>query len=437
MTKQTLTSQLTRKVYIVDGQRTPFLKAKGKHGPFSASDLAVAAGKDLLARQSVDATDIDEAVIGCMMPSENEANIARVISLRLGCGNDVPAYTVQRNCASGMQAIDSALKDIASGRHNLVLCGGTETMSRAPLIYRRGVAHWFSSLMRAKTPLAKLSLFVKMPLGLMLKPIVALICGLTDPILKIGMGQTAENIAHRFKLTRREIDEFAVRSHQKVTHAQQENHLANISTLYDSRGKTYSQDDGVRAETTVEKLGKLRAMFDRKFGMITAGNSSQVTDGASLLLLASEEAVKKYKLKPMAEILDVNWGALEPEEMGLGPVFAATPLLKRHQLSKDDVDFWEINEAFAAQVIGCVKAWSSEEYCKTRLGLDAALGAIDADKLNVDGGAIALGHPVGASGARIVWQLVNTLRRNKKQLGIASICIGGGQGGAMLIKACK
>jgi acetyl-CoA C-acetyltransferase len=426
-------TNMRRDVYIVDGARTPFLKARGKPGPLSASDLAVNAGRELLARQPFSPTELGEVVLGCMMPSPDEANIGRLVALRLGCSKSIPAWTVQRNCASGMQAIDSALKDIASGRHDLVLAGGTEAMSRAPLLFNNAMVNWFSGLWGAKTIPAKLKQLTAFRPSY-LTPIVALLKGLSDPTVNLTMGQTAELVAHQFNISREEMDTFAMESHRRVAAAQDNHHFADVLPAYGYKGDYFVADDGVRRDTTVEKLGTLKPFFDKKFGSVTAGNSSQVTDGAALLLLASKEAVQKYKLPVLARIVDVQWAGLEPSVMGLGPVYASTALLKRYNLLANDIDYWEINEAFAAQVLGCLSAWEDEKFCREELGLDKAFGSIDKNRLNVDGGGIALGHPVGASGARIVLRLANILKRQNAQRGVATICIGGGQGGAMLIE---
>ena len=426
-------STYNRPVYIVDGSRTPLLKAKTERGPFSASDLALSTGRTLLSRQTFSPTDIDEVVIGCMMPSEDEANIARVIALRLGCGIKVPAWTVQRNCASGLQALDCAVKDISMGRADLVLAGGTEAMSRAPLLYKPDMVNWFGRLNAAKSFGAKAQTFLQFRLSF-LAPIIALMHGLSDPLCGMNMGQTAELLAFQFGITRAEMDQFAAGSQKKAVDAIKNKLLSEITTLYDSRGKFYNVDEGVRADSTFEKLSKLKPVFDKPYGMVTAGNSSQVTDGAALLLLASEEAVNKHKLPVLAKIIDTQWAGLEPEVMGLGPAYACAELLKNHNLVLSDIDFWEINEAFAAQVLACTKAFESEKFCREKLGLPEALGTIDPARLNIDGGAIALGHPVGASGARIVLHLVHVLKRENAKRGIASLCIGGGQGGAMLIE---
>ena len=427
------TASLMRDVYIIDGARTPFLKAKGKPGPFSASDLAVKASRELLQRQSFEPTDLDEVIVGCVMPSADEANIARVVALRLGCGNSVPAWTVQRNCASGMQALDSAVKDIATGRCNLVLAGGTEAMSRAPLLYSDDMTSWFAGIMSAKNWKMKLKEYAQFR-PWFLKPVIALLRGLRDPIVNLSMGQTAENLAYRFHISRHEMDDFALVSHQRVMQAQEENRLKEVEPIYTDNGNHFAQDDGVRADSSLDKLASLKPFFDKKFGSVTAGNSSQVSDGAAMLLLASKEAVQKYRLPVLGKIVDTQWAGVDPAEMGLGPVYATHQLLKRQQRDMASIDYWEINEAFAAQVLGCLTAWDSDDYCRTHLGTDKKLGTIDPSRLNVDGGAIALGHPVGASGARIVLHLLEILRRENAKTGVATICIGGGQGGAMLIE---
>lgn len=423
-----------RDVYIVDGARSPFLKAKGMPGPFSASDLAVKAGKELLERQPFAPTDLDEVIIGCVMPNVDEANIGRVIGLRLGCGKAVPAWTVQRNCASGMQALDSAAKDIASGRHDLVLAGGTEAMSRAPLLFNENMVNWMANLWTKKDWRGKLREWLRFRPSF-LQPVIALLKGLNDPIVNLSMGQTAENVAYRFNISREQMDKFALESHQFAAYAQDEHRFQNeVLPAFANTGDFYEADDGIRRDSSMEKLATLKPFFDKKFGSVTAGNSSQVSDGAALLLLASKEAVEKYTLPVLARIVDITWAGVDPAEMGLGPVYATNQLLKKQHLLMDNIDYWEINEAFAAQVLGCVAAWEDEAYCQKNLGLPHALGRLDRSKLNVDGGAIALGHPVGASGARIVLHLAEILRRQNAQKGVATICIGGGQGGAMLIE---
>jgi acetyl-CoA C-acetyltransferase len=250
------------------------------------------------------------------------------------------------------------------------------------------------------------------------------------------MGQTAENIAHQFGITRAEMDAYAVQSHHRALAAQAAGAFTEIIPLTDAAGHLYEVDDGVRSDSSPERLANLKPAFDPPWGNITAGNSSQVSDGAALLLLASQTAVDRWGLRPLGRIVDVQWAALDPAVMGLGPVHAATPILTRHSLGLSDLDLWEINEAFAAQVLGCVAAWNDDAWCREHLGR-GALGTLDMARLNVDGGAIALGHPVGASGARLVLHLLNALRARGLHRGMATLCVGGGQGAAMLIETCQ
>lgn len=428
-----MSKECNRKVYIVDGSRTPQLKSRGKVGPFSAGDLAVAAAKPLLLRNNFPLDALDEVILGCMMPGEREANVGRVVALRLGIPQSVPAWTVQRNCASGMQSLDSAYKNIRNGDADLVLAGGVESMSRAPVLFNHTMVNWLSAFMRSRSIAQKLKTIFQLR-GKHFTPVIALLHGLTDDTVGLNMGETAEILANQFGISRQQMDEYAMRSHQRLAKAQADGYLDEIEVLYDGDGNFYDHDDGLRADTTMESLAKLRPAFDKKYGKVTAGNSAQITDGASWLLLASEDAVKKYKLPVLASIADTQWAGLDPAVMGMGPVHAMTPIMKRNQLNIDDIDYWEINEAFATQVLACVEAWQQDDYCQQNLQLEKAMGEIPPDKLNIDGGGVSLGHPVGASGARIVLHLCKILQRTEAKQGIASLCIGGGQGGAMLIQ---
>jgi acetyl-CoA C-acetyltransferase len=426
-------------VYVIDGARSPFLKSKNRPGPFAAGDLAVQAGRSLLSRQKFAPQELDEVILGCAAPSVDEVNIGRVAALRMGCGEKVPGWTVMRNCASGMQALDSGVNNILAGRSQLVLAGGVDALSRAPLLYNDAMVNWFSDMAAAKTGGQRAALFARLPFKALLAPVIGIMKGLTDPMVGLLMGQTAENLAHRFGITREQMDAYSVRSHQRVARAQDEGPLqaggGEVEALYDAKGNAYALDDGVRRDASPAGLAKLKPFFDRKYGSVTPGNSSQITDGAAWLILASDEAVKRHGLAPIGRIVDTQWAGLDPAQMGLGPVHAATPILKRHGLGVNDLDYWEINEAFAAQVLGCLAAVLLVLPRREELGLERAFGELDQEKLNVDGGAVALGHPVGASGARIVLHMLKLLKRKNARRGIASICIGGGLGGAMLLEA--
>ena len=248
------------------------------------------------------------------------------------------------------------------------------------------------------------------------------------------MGQTAEVLADRFQISREHMDAYAMESHRRLARAQDEGRLPEIVPLYKEDGTFLDSDEGLRRNTSTKDLARLKPAFDRPFGLLTAGNSAQITDGAAWMILAGQKAVVKYNLPVAGRIVNCSWAGVEPVNMGLGPVHAMTQVLKQEGLQAGDIDFWEINEAFAAQVLACLEAWASPEYCRRELEIEKTWTPIDMDRLNVDGGALAVGHPVGASGARIVLHLLSVLYRNRAKRGIASLCIGGGQGGAMLIE---
>jgi len=395
----------------------------------------VQCGRPLLLRQPFAPDAFDQVILGCVNVIADEMNPARVAALRLGMGDTMPAFTVQINCGSGMQSIDTAYRYIQNGDANMILAGGAEALSHAPLVFNRRAVAWFARFMSARDSWSKLVAALGFRPA-MLAPIIGLERGLTDPITDLNMGQTAELVAHLFHISRRQADEYAAESQQRLAQAQKEGRFGNeVEPLFARDGTVFDHDDGVRPDSTADSLAKLKPAFERPWGKVTPGNSSQITDGASWVILASEDAVKEHKLEPKAVILDSEWSALDPSIMGLGPVFCSTAILQRHKLALSDIELWELNEAFAAQVLGCLAAWEDDEFCRSALGLPGAAGRIPRDRLNVDGGAIGTGHPVGASGNRIVLHLVNAMKRLGLKRGIATECIGGGQGGAMLIEA--
>lgn len=424
-----------RPVYIVDGARTPFLRAQGKPGPFTPVDLAVQCGRPLLARQPFAPDAFDTVILGCVNVIADEMNPARVAALRLGMGEAMTAFTVQINCGSGMQSIDTAFRTIEAGKADLILAGGTEALSHAPLVLRRDATEWFGRFATARSLGQRVSALG----GLrprFLKPVIGLERGLTDPVTDLNMGQTAEVLAHLFDISREAADAYALESHKRLARAQAEGGLAGeVIPAIAPDGTLHEADDGVRPDSSMEKLARLKPAFERPYGKVTPGNSSQITDGASWVVLASEAALERHGLTPLARIIDSEWAALDPSIMGLGPVLSVTPLLKRHGLARADVDLWELNEAFAAQVLACLAAWESQSFCRDVLGLDEPFGRVEHTRLNVDGGAISLGHPVGTSGTRIVLHLANAMKRRGDRRGVATECIGGGQGGAMLVEA--
>src|ERR1700749_1628956 len=329
---------MARPVYIIDGSRTPFLKARSGPGPFTPVDLAVQCGRPLLARQPFAPSAFDQVILGCVNVIADEMNPARVAALRLGMGEAMVAFTVQINCGSGMQSIDTAYRYIREGHSNLILAGGAEALSYAPLVWPQKGVRWFAGLAMAKGVLAKVAAFAKARPAYF-KPIIGLERGLTDPITDLNMGQTAEVVGHLFGITRQQSEEYAVESHKRLARAQEQGWLkGEVETAFDRQGKFYDHDDGVRLDSRVEKLATLKPSFERPWGQVTPGNSSQITDGACWTILASEEAVSKYGLKPKAVIVDSQWSALDPSIMGLGPVLSATALLKRNGLSLHDVE---------------------------------------------------------------------------------------------------
>jgi len=423
-------------VYLVDGARTPFLKAAGKPGPFTPVDLALQCGRPLLLRQPFPASAFDRVILGCVNVIAEEMNPARIAALRLGMGMAMPAWTVQINCGSGMLAIDQGFRAIGEGGIDLVLAGGAEALSHAPLLFRQSAVNWFAAFNSARNLPQRLKLLGQVRPGFF-NPVIGLLRGLTDPVVDLNMGQTAELLGYLLDISRESADDYAVNSHQRLARAQDGGFLDDeVVPAFAASGELFSRDNGVRRDSSREKLAGLRPVFEKPWGKVTAGNSSQVSDGASWVILASEQAVEKYRLQPLARIVDSAWSALDPSVMGLGPVLSITELLRRRgDTDLSAVDLWEINEAFAAQVLACLKAWQSDDFCKTVLGLDRPLGGIASDRLNIDGGAIALGHPVGASGNRIVLHLARSLKRLGLKRGVASQCVGGGQGGAMLLEA--
>ena len=388
----------------------------------------------MLLRQPFSPDSFDLVVLGCVNVPVEELNPARIAALRLGTGEQMTAFTVQINCGSGMQSIDVAYRYIQAGHADLILAGGAESLSQTPLMFRRGAVDWYARLLGARDMRSRLSALPAFRPSFF-KPVIGLERGLTDPLVELNMGQTAEILAHVFAVTRADADRYASESQQRLARAQKEGWFSGeIEPAFTRDGLIYDHDDGVRADSTVESLAQLKPAFERPWGKVTAGNSSQITDGASWVIVASEKAVQQHGLQPRAVIVDSEWSALDPSIMGLGPVLCSTAILRRHGLTLGDIELWELNEAFAAQVLACLRAWQDETFCRDVLHLEGTAGPIERDKLNVDGGAIGLGHPVGASGNRIVLHLINAMRRLGMKQGIATECIGGGQGGAMLIE---
>lgn len=428
----------SRPVYIVGAKRTPQAKAGTDMKDVAAPYLGAYLIRHLVDQANIENTAVDEVIIGNVGNPPKYPNIGRVIALEAGLHKKTSGYTVHRNCASGLEAVSQGFLKIASGRSEIIAVGGVENMSQMPLIYSEEMTELFINVMKAKAVGDKLKALSQFRPPY-LSPIIAIEQGLTDPFCGLNMGQTAELLAREFGITREQQDEFAVRSHQLALKAKEEGRWDDeILPLIvgDKLNKLLSHDVGPREGSSVEKLAKLKPYFDRKSGTVTVGNACPITDGGSALLLVSEDALKKYDLEPMARIVDYHFHGLEPERMGMGPLLAMDGVFKRTDMTLEQMDLVEINEAFAAQVLAVQKAMVDKE-AAGRFGIEKAWGEIPDEKFNVNGGAIAMGHPVGSTGSRLVVTLTHELARRKAKYGVASLCIGGGQGGAIIVENLK
>ncbi|RXJ88170.1 thiolase family protein [Arcobacter sp. CECT 8985] len=418
-------------IVIVDGLRSPIAKAYGKLNGVQADELGSIIARELVLRSGIDYDRFDEVIIGNVAQPNHAANIARVIALKAGFGVSTPAYTVHRNCASGMQSISSAIEKINSNQGDLYLVGGVESMSNIPLLHTNEFKNLMTQISNTKNILTKVKILSKLKIK-DLKPIIGLISGLTDPISGQIMGKTAENLANEFKISRQMQDEYALNSHKKVQMALENKIFEDEIHPIISKNAQIFKDDGVRINQTIEALSKLKPIFD-SHGTVTAGNSSQVSDGAAMLIICTETKAKELGLEPLGIIKDYAYIGLEPNKMGLGPVYATQKLLSKSKISFNQIDLVELNEAFASQVIANIEAFKSSSFAKKHFNGNV-LGEINPDILNVNGGAIALGHPVGMSGTRIVLHLIKELKRRGLKKGLATLCVGGGQGASFLLE---
>ncbi len=423
---------MKERIAIIDGLRSPIAKANGKLNDVSADNLSAIITKELVLRNNIDYKEFDEVIIGNVAQPANASNIARVMAIRAGFPQSTPAYTVHRNCASGMQSISSAIEKIHSNQGDLYLVGGVESMSNIPLLHSDEFRSFITKFTYSKSLTEKFRVLSSFRLRF-LKPTIGLISGLTDPISGKIMGITAENLANEFKISRKEQDIYAVNSHLKAQKAIESGVFKDEIHPIMTKNASLSSDDGVRFNQTSEALSKLNPIFERVGGTVTAGNSSQVSDGACSLIVCSESKAKELNLEPIGYISDYSYAGLDAHRMGLGPVYATKKLFDKTGITLKDIDLIEINEAFAAQVIANIKAFASEDFCQKTFN-SPALGEIDESILNVNGGAIALGHPVGMSGARIILTALKELKRRDKNRALATLCIGGGQGAAFLLE---
>ena len=420
----------TSSLVIVSAVRTPFTRAGSDLAHLDAVELGRHAVAALLTRTGIDPMLVDETIIGCVGQPPEAMNIARVIALRAGLPESKPAMTVHRNCASSLEALTLAHAKMCAGQGEVFVVGGTESMSNMPFYFSKPAVAKFAAMSRARdfTGRAKAALHFRVA---DFAPVIGLKLGLTDPVSNLNMGQTAEVLAREFGITRDMQDAFAMRSHLRATQA---NHLLN-QEIAPILGKTViATDNGIRADSSLEKLAKLKPLFDTTVGSVTAGNSSQITDGAVALLVATEEAAAAHNWKPLGRLVSYAATGCDPSRMGLGPVRAIDAALHRSGWKLGDADVIEINEAFAAQVLAVMKCLADPASAR-RAGLEGPLGEIDPARINACGGAIALGHPVGASGARLVLNALNQLQATDTKRAIVSLCVGGGQGMAACLES--
>jgi acetyl-CoA C-acetyltransferase/acetyl-CoA acyltransferase len=425
-----------RDVVVVSGVRTPFVKVHTLLGSIHPVELGRIVVREALERADVDPAELDEVIVGNVGSPADASNVARVISLAAKVPEVVPAFTVNRNCASGLSSIVEAAYRIGAGHADLIVAAAVESMSSIPLLFGTEAQRIWIRAGRGRGALGRAAALASFR-PRHFKPTVGLQLGLTDPVSGLNMGETAEVLAREFQLGREVQDRFALRSHQRAAAAWSEGRMQEeviavpLPPAYEAAAE---RDNGVRESQSLEALAKLRPVFDRKYGTVTAGNASQITDGAAALVLASARRARELGLNVLGRIRSWAFAGCDPARMGLGPVLATPIALRRAGgLALERLGLIEINEAFAAQVLACFEAFDSRRFCEEHLG-SGPVGTPDPERVNVNGGAIALGHPVGASGARLVLTLLLEMGRRNVDVGLATLCVGGGQGGAMVVE---
>lgn len=422
------------RIAIVDGCRTPFVKAGTLFKDMDAIDMAGVAAGELVTRTGIDPALIDFSVFGTVIPQVNAPNLGREVVFRTGLPMDVPGTTVNLACASSNRAICFGAEQILTGECEVVLAGGAESLSNVPILFSKKASKTFMALSKAKSLPAKVSTLAQLrpgDLGPQAPAIAEYTTGLT-------MGESAEKMAKENDVSRRSQDEIALMSHQRAAAAHEQGWMGEMiaTTFPPSRyDQAVDRDNGVRSDTSLEALGGLRPVFDKRYGTITAGNASPLTDGASAVLLMSEEKARSLGYEPLGYIRSFAFTSLDPASQLLqGPAYAAPVALERAGIELSDVDLVEMHEAFAAQIVSNLKAFASKKFAEAELGRSQPVGEVDLDRLNVTGGSIAIGHPFGATGARVIMQLLYALRRSGGNLGLATVCAAGGVGHAMVVE---
>ena len=423
-----------RRAAIVAGLRTPFVKAGTDFKALAAIDLAALVVNELVVRTGIAPKEFDLVTFGEVVPSTTATLIAREVVLRTQLPKSVEAHTVSRACATSIQAATSAADQIVLGHADVAVAGGAESLSDAPIFAGRKLAHALIDLSRARSMGARMGILAH----LRPRDFAPVAPGLTEPTTGLTMGQSAELMARRNGIGREAQDAFALLSHQRAAAAWDDGRFAEEVmrvAVPPDYGTVSARDNVVRKETTLAALAALKPVFDKRYGSLTAGNSSPLTDGAAALILMSEEKAKALGLTPIAFIRSYAYAALDPADQLLqGPAYAAPVALERAGLTLKDMDLVDMHEAFAAQVLSNLKAFASREFAEKELGRAQPLGEVDPARLNVNGGSIALGHPFGATGARMIHQVARELRRRNGQFALLTVCAAGAMGAALVLE---
>ncbi len=422
------------RVAIVDACRTPFCKVGTDYNAMDVVDLAGVAASELVTRSGIDGSEVDLSVFGCVMPSLAAPNLGREVVFRASLPGDIPGYSVNLACASSNRAITSVAEAILVGQAEVGLAGGAESLSNVPIRYSQNAAHRLMELSKAKSTAQKLGVIAKVRP----KDLVPIPPAIAEYTTGQTMGQSAEKMAKENDISRFSQDEIALMSHERAAAAIREGRFAEqVVPVFapPKHDRVTLVDNGVRSDSTMEALAKLKPVFDKRYGTLSAGNSSPLTDGASALLLMSEKKAKALGYEPLGYIRSWAYASLDPATQLLqGPAYAAPQALARAGVQLGDLDLIEMHEAFAAQIVSNLKAFASPKFAREELGRSKPLGVVDLDKFNVNGGSISIGHPFGATGGRVTMQLLYELRRRGQELGLMTVCAAGGVGFAMVVE---
>jgi acetyl-CoA acyltransferase len=422
------------RVAVIQGCRTPFARAGSELAQMSGVQLGTVAVRELINRAEIDPKLVDHLIFGTVVPSIPAPNVSREVALEAGLPPSVPAFTVSRACASANQAITSAAETILNGYADVIIAGGTEVLSDVPMLLTRSLRDALVSASRAKSVGAR----VKALAGVRPKHLAPLTPAIAEPSTGESMGESAERMAKENGITREAQDRWALRSHRLAAQGTADGRLTAeiVPTFVPPKYEhVVSADNGVRSDSSEEKLAALRPVFDRRYGSVTAGNASPLTDGAGAVLLMSEEKAKALGCEPLGYIRSWAYTALSPRDQLLqGPAYATPIALDRAGITMQDVELWEMHEAFAAQVLSNLQALDSDSFARDQLNRDRKVGLIDEDRINVMGGSIALGHPFGATGARLTTTLLNEMKRRGAGIGLITVCAAGAMGFAMVLE---